>query len=98
MERALEGLREDFRKDGKAELFEQLRAFLSREPVAGEYERLAAEMKMTVGAVSVAVFRLRQRYGQRVCRETPRTVLRSRMSKMPTVSVPSGKPDFRTSA
>ena len=74
MERALEGLREEFRSDGKAELFARLRVFLSREPGVGEYELLASELKMTAGAIGVAVFRLRQRYGQRVRNEIANTV------------------------
>jgi DNA-directed RNA polymerase specialized sigma24 family protein len=74
MERALKGLREEFQLEGKAELFEQLRTFLSREPVAGEYATAAAAANMTPGAFSVAVHRLRQRYGQRVRTEVANTV------------------------
>jgi RNA polymerase sigma-70 factor (ECF subfamily) len=74
MERALEGLRQEFRSGGKSELFERLRVFLSREPAVGEYEILATELNMTAGALSVAVFRLRQRYGQRVRTEVANTV------------------------
>jgi len=74
MERALEGLRQEFRDDDKAVLFEKLRPFLSSEPVVGEYQDLAAELNMTAGAIGVAVFRLRQRYGQRVRAEVANTV------------------------
>jgi len=74
MERALHSLREEFRSDGKAEVCERLRAFLSREPEGGEYERVANDLGMTAGAVGVAVHRLRQRYGQRVRSEVANTV------------------------
>ena len=74
MERALEGLREEFQTDGKGELFARLRIFLSREPHENEYAAVAAEMKTTPGALTVAVHRMRQRYGQRVRTEVANTV------------------------
>lgn len=74
MERAWRGLREDCRAEGKAELFEQLKPFLSREPVDGEYARVAPAAGMSPGAFSVAVHRLRHRYGQRVRAEVANTV------------------------
>lgn len=74
MERALNGLREEFRRDGKSEQFERLKVFLAREPTEGEYAALAAAAKMTSGAIGVAVHRLRQLYGQRVRAEVANTV------------------------
>jgi RNA polymerase sigma-70 factor (ECF subfamily) len=74
MERALNGLREEFQRDGKSEQFERLKVFLAREPAEGEYTTIAATANMTPGAVSVAVHRLRQVYGQRVRAEVANTV------------------------
>lgn len=74
MERALNSLREEFQRDGNTAVFDRLRIFLSREPTVGEYGRLATEMSMTVGALGVAVHRLRQRYGHRVRAEVASTV------------------------
>jgi DNA-directed RNA polymerase specialized sigma24 family protein len=74
MGRALRGLREEFQAEGKGDLFERLRIFLSREPREGEYTVVAAGTNTTPGAVSVAVHRLRQRYGQRVRAEVANTV------------------------
>jgi DNA-directed RNA polymerase specialized sigma24 family protein len=74
MERALSGLREDFQSEDKADLFERLRIFLSREPREGEYAAVAKAANMTSGAFSVAVHRMRQRYGQRVRTEVANTV------------------------
>ena len=74
MERAMAELREEFQREGKAEAFGRLRIFLSREAGAGEYATVASATNMTPGAVSVAVHRLRQRYGQRVRAEVANTV------------------------
>ena len=74
MERALSRLCEDFQTEGKADLFDRLRIFLSREPREGEYAAVAQAANMTSGAVSVAVHRMRQRYGQRVRSEVANTV------------------------
>ena len=74
MERALNGLREEFQRDGKSEQFERLKVFLAREPTEGEYATIAATANMTPGAISVAVHRLRQLYGQRVRAEVANTV------------------------
>jgi RNA polymerase sigma-70 factor (ECF subfamily) len=74
MERALERLREGFDREGKAEHFVRLRVFLSREPKEGEYAEAAAAACMSPGAFSVAVHRLRQRYGRQIRAEVADTV------------------------
>ena len=74
MERALSGLCEEFQTEDKADLFDRLRAFLSREAREGEYAAVAKAANMTPGAISVAVHRMRQRYGQRVRTEVANTV------------------------
>ncbi len=74
MEQALQSVRKEFERDGKAEQFEGLKVFLSREPGEGEYATVAAAANTTPGAVSVAVHRLRQRYGESVRAEVADTV------------------------
>jgi RNA polymerase sigma-70 factor (ECF subfamily) len=74
MERALKALREESRREGKSELFERLKVFLSREPRDGEYAEVGASSGTTAGATSVAVHRLRQRYGEHVRTEVANTV------------------------
>ncbi|MBL9129107.1 MAG: sigma-70 family RNA polymerase sigma factor, partial [Verrucomicrobiales bacterium] len=66
MDTAMRRLREEARTGGKDAAFERLSAFLSREPEPGEYEQLAPVLRMNVGAVAVAVFRLRRRYRELV--------------------------------
>jgi RNA polymerase sigma-70 factor (ECF subfamily) len=70
----LNGLREESQRDGKAELFENLKVFLSREPSGGEYAAMARTAGTTSGAIGVAVHRLRHAYGQRVRAEVANTV------------------------
>ena len=62
LEEALHRLRAAASAADKGRHFEQLNPFLSREPDEGEYARLAAQLGISAGAVSVAVHRLRQRY------------------------------------
>jgi hypothetical protein len=62
--------------NGKLEHFERLSAFLSREPAAGEYEKVAAELGLAAGAIGVAVLRLRRRY-----REAAREVIAGTVSE-----------------
>jgi RNA polymerase sigma-70 factor (ECF subfamily) len=62
MEQALARLREEARTNDKLQHFERLSPFLSREPAAGEYDAVAAELNLASGAVGVAVLRLRRRY------------------------------------
>lgn len=62
LEKALARLQEEARENARNAAFEQLSPFLSREPEPGEYEIVAARLKMSVGALGIAVFRLRRRY------------------------------------
>jgi RNA polymerase sigma-70 factor (ECF subfamily) len=59
---ALERLRKVAEAADKAQHFEALHPFLSREPAEGEYATLGQRLGLTNEAVAVAVFRLRQRY------------------------------------
>jgi RNA polymerase sigma-70 factor (ECF subfamily) len=76
MDLALHRVRTEFQHEGRSELFERLKVFLSREPAPGEYAALATAAETTAGALSVAVHRLRHRYGQYVRAEVANTVAR----------------------
>jgi len=71
---ALRHLKSDYETAGKADQFEVLQVYLSSEPAEGAYAGAAARLRMTSGAVAVAVHRLRQRYGELLRKEIGRTV------------------------
>ncbi len=73
-QRALSRLREDLARAGKSDQFEQLKGFLTAEPAAGEYARVATRLGLPANGVAVAVHRLRQRYGELVREEVVHTV------------------------
>jgi RNA polymerase sigma factor (sigma-70 family) len=74
VEQALARLRAEFEAAGRLEMFRQLQPMLT-DPGAKEiYSKIAAALDMTPGAVKVAVFRLRQRYGELVRHEIAQTV------------------------
>jgi RNA polymerase sigma factor (sigma-70 family) len=74
LEQVLNQLQEEFRRAEKSELFERLKVFLTGDKLAGSYEQLAADLKMTAGAVKVAVHRLRRRYRELLRAEVAQTV------------------------
>ncbi len=74
LDAALAQLRKEFAQSGKLEHFEHLKVFLQNEAAAGDYERLAPELKLSPGAVAVAVHRLRLRYRELVRLEIANTV------------------------
>jgi RNA polymerase sigma-70 factor (ECF subfamily) len=69
LEQVYRRLEEEYRAEGKAGLFETLRATLAGASAAAPYAELAQTLGTTEGAVKVAVHRLRQRYRTRL-RET----------------------------
>jgi len=73
-EEAVLHLREDYCRQGKGQIFEQLKPFLSTQTDAGDYAQIARALKMTPGAVTTAVNRLRNRYGDFITAEIARTV------------------------
>jgi RNA polymerase sigma-70 factor (ECF subfamily) len=73
-EQALARLQEEHRATSTGRHFECLKGFLSSEPSEGEYCRVGTQLEMTPGAVSAAVYRLRQRYRALVRDEIARTV------------------------
>ena len=64
LDQAFARLREECIAAGKAELFEALRVYVSGEKSAASYAEAAGPLGMSAGAVQVAVYRLRRRYGE----------------------------------
>jgi RNA polymerase sigma-70 factor (ECF subfamily) len=65
LERVLAGLRDEYAESGRAKLFDAIKGCLTGATEAG-YAELADRLRMTEGAVKVAVHRLRQRYKDRL--------------------------------
>src|SRR5256885_7291300 len=74
LDQALGHLRSEISAAGKSRQFELLNPFLSREAEAGEYSTIAEQLGVSVGAVGVAVHRLRQRYREVVREEIANTI------------------------
>jgi RNA polymerase sigma factor (sigma-70 family) len=60
LDQVLNDLREEYRVDGKGELFDELKAVIVGEPPS--YAVLATRLRRSEGAVKVAIHRLRHRY------------------------------------
>jgi RNA polymerase sigma-70 factor (ECF subfamily) len=71
---ALDSLREELLSEGKIDLFEQLKSFLTGGSVIPSYEEVAARTGVNVATLKTHVHRLRQRYREIVRREIARTV------------------------
>lgn len=78
LEATLAKLSTEFQREGKELLFERLKPTLAGSRESQPYAELAAELKMSAGAIKVAVHRFRQRY---------RELLRAEIAS--TVSTPS---------
>ena len=74
LEQALERLRAEQMAAGKETLFTRLRPFLTDTAEAGDYEPVAAQLRLTPNAVAVTVNRLRSRYRELVRLEVASTV------------------------
>jgi DNA-directed RNA polymerase specialized sigma24 family protein len=74
LERSLASVAEEFARSGRGELFEALKVYLVGESGAPAYAEIASRLKMTEGAVKVAVHRLRERYRAALRREIAATV------------------------
>ena len=74
LDHALAHLRAETSAAGKSRQFELFNPFLSHEAEAGEYATIATQLDMSVGAVGVAVHRLRQRYREVVREEIADTI------------------------
>ena len=62
LERVFERLHQEYEKDGKAALFDELQGCLAQARAAVPYAEVGARLELSEGALRVAVHRLRQRY------------------------------------
>ncbi len=76
LERAMAALRAEYEAGDRLDQFDNLKLFISGDAAAVVYPELASRLKMTEGALRVAVHRLRQRYGDCVRAEIARVVHR----------------------
>ncbi|MBL9171607.1 MAG: sigma-70 family RNA polymerase sigma factor [Verrucomicrobiales bacterium] len=67
-------LREEYARQGKGPLFDQLQPFLTDQTDSGDYAGVARTLQMTLGAVTTAANRVRGRYGELITAEVARTV------------------------
>jgi len=74
LERVITRLRDEHGADGKAGLYEHLKPFLMVGKSEFPYARAAAGLKMTEGALRVAVHRLRRRYRELLRDEITQTL------------------------
>ena len=74
LEKVLTTLRAEFRRDGKEATFEKLKPALTGARETQPYAELARELKMSEGAVKVAVHRFRHRYRELLRQEIACTV------------------------
>ena len=74
LERAMERLRQEWALGGKAELFAQLKGFVSGEKGLASYAEAAAQANLSLSALKSAVFRLRHRYYELVREEVGHTL------------------------
>jgi len=74
LERAMTRVRQEFVDGGKAPLFDELKACISGGRNSEGYAEVAARLEISVGAVGVAVHRLRKRYGEILRDEIAQTV------------------------
>ena len=74
LDHVLRRLREEYVRDGKQKLFEQLKPTLTEASRSVAYAEIARRLDTTEGAVKVAVHRLRQRYREILRAEIAETV------------------------
>jgi RNA polymerase sigma-70 factor (ECF subfamily) len=75
LDSVLNDLRAETVANGKQRTFDLLKANLTCDPDAPAYEKLAAELEMSAGAVKVAVHRFRRRYRELLRNHVAQTVL-----------------------
>ena len=74
LERTMSALRREYSTEKKSELFEQLEGFLPGGHGTVSKAELAAKRGVSVGAIDVAVHRLRQRFGALLREQVAQTV------------------------
>ena len=70
----LEELRLEYSHNERSELFEKLHPVLTGQSLVGGYEAAADDLGISANAVTIAVYRLRQRYRTLLCERISRTV------------------------
>jgi RNA polymerase sigma factor (sigma-70 family) len=76
VEQVFSVLREEYAATDKANLFTALKVFIWGDAEAASYAQIGVQLHLTVGAVKVAVHRLRQRFRQVLRDQTAQTVAR----------------------
>lgn len=71
---AVQQLQEEYDRQGKSEVFRELKPFLSDQTDPGDYEAIAKSLKMSAGAITTATNRLRGRYNDLITSEVAKTV------------------------
>jgi RNA polymerase sigma-70 factor (ECF subfamily) len=74
LDKVLNQIEEENRREGKAELFEALKQTLTGSRESQPYAELASRLGISEGAIKVAVHRLRRRYRELVHAEISQTV------------------------
>lgn len=74
LEQVLANLRNESVRNGKAEQFDHLKAFLTADASKSSFREVAAELELTEGAAKVAVHRLRKRYRELLNEEIAMTM------------------------
>jgi RNA polymerase sigma-70 factor (ECF subfamily) len=74
LELVLARLREEYAAGAKSEQFEVLKVFVWGEKSQSPYHEIAEQLRISEGAVKVAVYRLRQRYRELLRAQIARTV------------------------
>jgi DNA-directed RNA polymerase specialized sigma24 family protein len=74
LERVMQSLRDTYQKSGRAELFDELRDYLSGGSEEESYGASASRLGMTTSAVKAAAFRLRERYRAKLREEVLETL------------------------
>jgi RNA polymerase sigma factor (sigma-70 family) len=74
LDQVLALLKEESIQDGKTQMFDHLKLFLTGDKSHNSYRQVAAELDMTEGAVKVAAHRLRKRYRELLREEIAKTL------------------------
>ena len=74
IDRAMSRLERHYQARGRGETFQSLKPILTGEPDAARLDRLAAELRTTVGALRTAVHRLRARFADELRAEIAETL------------------------
>jgi RNA polymerase sigma factor (sigma-70 family) len=74
LEKVLAGLRDEFARNDRAEVFDELKPFLSPGQGDSSYAEISRRTGLTESAVKVAVHRMRRRYGELLRAEIAKTV------------------------